>query len=85
VVTKVVTRFGGISRHFDTIDAPAGVRVVFEHGGDSKTEDMVLLKSRGRTLEAYIIDRDHIIKPVTDEQLSKIRENEKNASDGGNR
>ena len=40
VMTKVVTRFGGISRHFDTIDAPVDVRVVFEHGDDSKTEEM---------------------------------------------
>jgi hypothetical protein len=85
VVTKVVTRFGGISRHFDTVETTADIRVVFEHGDDSKTEDMVLLKRHDRTLDAYIIDRDHIITPVTDEQLSKIRDNEKKVSDSGDK
>ena len=43
------------------------------------------MKKRGQTLEAYTIDRDRVITPVTDEQLSKIRDNEKNAPDGGNK
>jgi hypothetical protein len=85
VVTKVVTRCGGISRNFDTIETSADIRVVFEHGDGSKTDDMIILKKHDRTLDAYTIGRDNIIKPVTDEQLSKIRDNEKEVPDSGNK
>ena len=72
VLTKVTQRFGNVARHFDTFEGDCGVRVVMEHAEGSAVNDMISLKKADSTVEAFYIDGDNNIKPVTDEQLSKI-------------
>ena len=81
VFTKVKQRFGNVARHFDTFESDFGVRVVLEHAEGSAVNDMISLKKADSTVEAFYIDRDNNIKPVSDEQLAKIQENQKASAD----
>jgi hypothetical protein len=81
VLTKVNQRFGNIARHFDTFEGDCGIRVVLEHAEGSAINDMISLKKADITVEAFYIDHDNNITPLTDEQLSKIQERQKASAD----
>lgn len=77
VFTKVQQRVMGIKRHFDTYEPIDGLRVVYEHAEGTAKADMLILKKNQITVDAFYINEDGLLKPVTDEELARVQRNQK--------